>query len=56
MSLILKQNEDSKDFSINSILLQRHREILHDYTHTYKKTKATVTNSRNRAQLLSGVE
>ena len=56
MSFILQQSENSDDYNINSILLQRHREIYQDYSQTYKKTKTTVTNSRNRAQLLSGVE
>eukprot|EP01080_Neovahlkampfia_damariscottae_P007485 gene7485-11809_t len=54
LSSILNQSQDSKDYNINSILLQRHREIYHDYSQTYKKTKNSVSNSRNRAQLLSG--
>lgn len=35
--------------------LQRHREILHDYTQEFAKTKASVQSARERAQLLSSV-
>lgn len=33
--------------------LQRHRDILRDYSHEYEKTKRTITSYREREQLLS---
>jgi Golgi SNAP receptor complex protein 1 len=33
--------------------LQRHREILRDYTHEYEKTKRNIVNYKEREKLLS---
>ena len=35
--------------------LQRHREILHDYSYEFKKTKASIKQARESAHLLSNV-
>ena len=35
--------------------LQRHRDILHDYTHEFTKTKANIKASREREDLLGSV-
>ncbi|KAI1319620.1 hypothetical protein EDD11_003613 [Mortierella claussenii] len=37
-------------------LLQKHREILHDYTKEYRKTRQNVRAVRDHAQLLSSVQ
>jgi golgi SNAP receptor complex member 1 len=34
--------------------LQRHTEILHDYTQEFRKTRGSVSSLRERAELLSG--
>jgi golgi SNAP receptor complex member 1 len=34
--------------------LQRHTEILHDYTQEFRKTRGSVSSIRDRAELLSG--
>ncbi|KAF9968229.1 hypothetical protein BGZ70_005772 [Mortierella alpina] len=36
-------------------LLQKHRDILHDYTKEYRKTRQNVRSARDHAQLLSSV-
>lgn len=36
-------------------MLQRHRDILYDYTREFKKTKANIQSSREHADLLSSV-
>ena len=35
--------------------LQRHRDILQDYTHEFQKTKANITAYREREDLLGSV-
>ncbi|KAG0319086.1 hypothetical protein BGZ99_005294 [Dissophora globulifera] len=37
-------------------LLQKHRDILHDYTREYRKTRQNVRAARDHAQLLSSVQ
>eukprot|EP00124_Ichthyophonus_hoferi_P003245 Ihof_evm3s271 gene=Ihof_evmTU3s271 len=36
--------------------LQRHREILNDYTNEFRKTRANITAAQDREQLLSSVQ
>lgn len=38
-----------------SHLLQKHRDILHDYTKEYRKTRQNVRAAKDHAQLLSSV-
>lgn len=40
----------------NSALLQRYREILHDYSTEYKKINAQITHRRESAQLMAGMD
>eukprot|EP00762_Andalucia_godoyi_P008479 ANDGO_05746.mRNA.1 Golgi SNAP receptor complex member 1-2 len=41
--------------SVYGHTLQRHREILHEYTQEFRKYRATITASREHAKLLSSV-
>lgn len=46
-------NEITDTTNANVHTLQRHREILRDYTHEYEKTKRNIINYKEREKLLS---